>query len=96
MKLAKQEASQKLEALVDRIPSLEKQKSFSEAFKKWQHDTRALLKHVFPTDNEYIKEFDEISYSLPFFTGGTPDSAFEEAFRSGAGISARHASVPNR
>lgn len=85
MKLTKQEAIQKLDALVSRIPSLENQKSFSEDFKKWQHDARALLKHAFPTDNEYVKEFDDISYSLGFFSSGTPDISFEEAFRRGLG-----------
>ncbi len=85
MKLAKQEAIRKLEVLLSRIPLLEKKKSFSEDFKKWRHDARALLKHVFPNDGEYIKEFDEISYSLSVFTDATPDSAFEEAFRSGLG-----------
>jgi predicted nucleotide-binding protein len=81
--MTKQEAIEKLAALVERIPALEKQRHLSEDFTKWQHDTRALLKYAFPKEKEYIKEFDEISYSLPLFTTGTPDSAFEEAFCSG-------------
>jgi predicted nucleotide-binding protein len=85
MKLTKQDAIQKLNALVSRIPALETQKSFSEAFKKWQLDARALLKHVFANDKECIKEFDDISYSLSFCTSETPDSAFADAFRSGLG-----------
>ena len=72
--LTKQEAIQKLNALVSRIPAMEEQKSFSEDFKKWQHDARALLKHAFPNEKEYTKEFDDIHYSLGFFTTGTPDS----------------------
>jgi predicted nucleotide-binding protein len=86
MKLTKNEAIQKLEALVSRIPSLETDKRFSEDFKKWQHDARVVLKYVFPNDREYIKEFDEIRYSLAAFViGATPDSEFQEAFRSGLG-----------
>ena len=85
MKLTKQEAIQKLDALVSRIPSLEKQKRFSEDFEKWKHDARALLKYAFPNGKEYTKEFDDIPYSLGIFTSGTPDSAFEGAFRSGLG-----------
>jgi hypothetical protein len=85
MKLTKQEAIEKLNAVVLRITALENQKSFSEDFQRWQHDARALLKHIFPDDKEYVKEFDDISYSLSFFTTGTPDSRFEDAFRSGLG-----------
>ena len=85
MNLGKQEAIQKLNEVVIRIHGLEKQKRFSEDFEKWQHDTRALLKHAFPNDREYIKEFDDISYSLGFFSGGTPESSFDKAFRSGLG-----------
>jgi predicted nucleotide-binding protein len=83
MKLTKQEAIEKVKVLVSRIPSLETQKRFGEDFKKWQHDARALLKHVFPTDKEYIKEFDDISYSPIIFSTGTHDSRFDEAFLSG-------------
>ena len=50
-----------------------------------KHDAHAFLKHRFPDDKEYVKEFDDISYSLSFFTTGTPDSRFEDAFRSGLG-----------
>lgn len=83
--MTKEETIQKLNDLVARIPALEKQESFSEDFKKWQHDVRTLLKHAFPNEREYIKDFDEISYSLSAMTTDTPDSAFEEAFRSGLG-----------
>jgi hypothetical protein len=82
-RLTKEEANQKLNALVSRIPGLEKKERFSEDFTKWQHDVRTLLKHAFPNEREYVKEFDEISYSLSFITLETPDSAFDEAFRSG-------------
>lgn len=81
--MTKQEATERLTALVSQIPGLEMQKSFGEDFAKWQHDARALLKHTFPNDSGYVTEFDEISYTLPIFSGSTPDSAFEEAYRSG-------------
>lgn len=82
-RMTKSGALEKLTGLIRRIPGLEQTKSFSEDFKKWQHDVRAVLKYAFPNDREYVKDFDEISYSLPMFTTNTPDSAFEEAFRSG-------------
>jgi hypothetical protein len=85
MKLTKEQAIQKLDALISRIDSVEKQKMFSEDFKRWQHDGRALLKHVFPDDKEYVKDFDDISYSLSFATDRTPDREFEQAFNKGLG-----------
>jgi predicted nucleotide-binding protein len=78
MKLTKQEAINKLDALVSRIPSLEKQGALSEDFLKWQHDVRALLKYVFPNEKEYIKEFDDIS----FWDGSNAEAAFLWGVRS--------------
>jgi predicted nucleotide-binding protein len=83
--LTKEQALQKLNALVSRIPQLEEKKAFSEEFKKWEHDVRTILKHVFPNEREYVKEFNEISYSLSVWTGTTPNHVFHEAFRSGLG-----------
>jgi predicted nucleotide-binding protein len=85
MKLTKRDAIERLYTVVSHIPFLETQKSFGEDFKKWRHDVRALLKHVFPNDNDYIKDFDDISYTLLVCTTETPESAFEGAYRSGLG-----------
>src|SRR6266403_2240428 len=82
VKMKKLDAIEKLNTLVSRIPAIEKQKRFSEDFEKWQHDARVFLKHAFPNE-EYRKEFDELWYDLAFCTTETPDSAFEQAFRSG-------------
>ncbi|HYL35238.1 MAG TPA: TIR domain-containing protein [Bryobacteraceae bacterium] len=83
MRITKKEAIEKLNALLLRIPELGQRRRFSEEFQKWQYDSRVVLKHIFPDEREYLREFDEISYDLSFFTDGTPDSAFDEAFRSG-------------
>jgi predicted nucleotide-binding protein len=80
---SKQYAIDKLNALILRIPKLENQKRFSEDFQKWQHDVHAALKHIFPDEKEYVKEFDDISFSLSVMFGDTPESEFDEAFRSG-------------
>lgn len=79
----KQDAIAKLQSLVDRIPSLERQRRFSEDFKKWNNDTRIALKWVFKDDPSAAKEFESIKYTLGAYSGSTPDSAFEEAFRRG-------------
>ena len=81
----KSEALKRLEGLVERIPNLQRQKSFGEEFTKWQHDARIVLKYVFPEEKSYIKEFDEISYSLPISFDSTPDEEHDQAFRSGLG-----------
>jgi predicted nucleotide-binding protein len=81
--MTKMQAIEKLNDLVSRISTLETQPRFSEDFTKWQHDVRAVLKHVFPTEQEYVTEFNGIRYTLGGWSPATPESRFLEAFRSG-------------
>jgi len=83
MSLTKQEALQKLNEIVSRITQLEGQRRFSEGFQKWQHDVRALLKHVFPNDRAYIKEFHDIRFSPGIMFPGQSDTDFQDAYVSG-------------
>jgi predicted nucleotide-binding protein len=83
MSLTKQEALQKLNQIVSRILQLEGQKRFSADFQKWKHDVHALLKHVFPNDREYVKQFDDIRFSPGVTYAGQPDTDFQESYVSG-------------
>jgi predicted nucleotide-binding protein len=79
----RQEVVAKLQSLVDRIPSLEGQRRFSEDFKKWANDAKIALKWIFKDDPSAVTELETIKYTLGAYSSGTPDSAFEDAFRRG-------------
>lgn len=84
--IKKQEALEKLNVLIGRIAALETTLEPDEAFTKWQHDTRAVLKHVFPDEKEYVKEFDHISYHPGVvIPGRTQPREWHSAFRNGLG-----------
>lgn len=57
--------------------------SSSPDFKAWKTRTDRLLIRRFGKDSYEFKSFSRISYSLSFFTSGTPDSAFVEACADG-------------
>ena len=52
--------------------------SSSPDFKAWKTRADRLLIRRFGKDSYEFKSFNKISYSLSFFTSGTPDSAFVE------------------
>lgn len=81
--MTKQRACDDLTALIERVPGLLAQKSFSEDFKQWKSEAAAALKHTFPKEPGYLKDWNNISYSLGMWSNYTPDSAFEEAFQDG-------------
>lgn len=57
--------------------------SSSPDFKAWKTRADRLLIRRFGKDSYEFKNFNKISYSLSFFTSGTPDSAFVEACADG-------------
>lgn len=57
--------------------------SSSPDFKAWKTRADRLLIRRFGKDSYEFKSFNKISYSLSFFTSGTPDSAFVEACADG-------------
>lgn len=79
----KNEAKTKLESLKDRAHPLLNMPSGSQDFKKWHRDTEVAIERIFGEGARHSQDFEDISYSLSFFTSGTPDSAFENAYRDG-------------
>lgn len=57
--------------------------SSSPDFKAWKTRADRLLIRRFGKDSYEFKSFNKISFSLSFFTSGTPDSAFVEACADG-------------
>jgi len=81
--LKKAEAKSRLEALKERALLLLNLQSGSQDFKKWHRDTEVAIERIFGEKTRHSQDFENISYSLMAFTSGTPDSAFEEAYRRG-------------
>lgn len=83
----KNEAKAKLEALKDRAQPLLHKSSGSQEFKKWHRDTEVAIERIFGKGTRHSQDFEDISYSLNFFSSGTPDSRFEAAYRQGVSTS---------
>jgi predicted nucleotide-binding protein len=81
--MKKQKAIIKLESLIEPIENLKKQESHGQEFKKWKRDTEIAIERIFDKNSRHIKDFGDIRYSLSAFSSGTPDSAFEDAYRRG-------------
>lgn len=52
-------------------------------FTAWQAKVRAVLVASLGSQDNLIERYDDISYSLGFWSSGTPDSAFDRARQSG-------------
>ncbi len=81
--LNKEEAITKLSRLISEIDILKSGSSGSNDFTKWLRNTEVALNNIFGRNSSAIGDFKKITYSLPSFTETTPDSAFEEAYKSG-------------
>mgnify|MGYP007011827064 CR=1 FL=1 len=79
----KNEAKSRLEALKEQAQPLLNMPSGSQKFKKWHRDTEVAIERIFGEGTRHSQDFEDISYSLSFFTTGTPDSEFEDAYRRG-------------
>lgn len=79
----KDEAKSRLEALKERAQPLLNMSSGSQEFKKWHRDTEVAIERIFGEGTRHSQDFEDISYSLGFFTNLTPDSEFEAAYRRG-------------
>lgn len=82
-KFSKADGLKKIDDKIARITDLKKMKSGSSEFQKWHRDARVLLGRLFGEDHQYVKDFNDISYSLLMFGDGTPDSVWEEAYADG-------------
>jgi len=81
--LNKNEAKVKLESLKERAQPLLNMSSRSQDFKKWHRDTEVAIERIFGEGTRHSQDFEDISYSLSFFTTGTSDSEFKAAYRRG-------------
>ena len=81
--LKKTDAKAKLEALKNQAQPLLNMPSGSQDFKKWRRDTEVAIERIFGKETRHLKDFGDIRYSLSFFTTGTPDYEFEDAYKRG-------------
>ena len=81
--MIKSEAIERLEILKERASQLAGQPRGSQDFKKWYRDTEVAIERVFGEGTRHSKDFTDIRYSLMMFSSGTPDSAFDDAYRGG-------------
>lgn len=79
----KNEAKSKLETLKGRAKPLLNMPSGSQEFKKWHRDTEVAIERIFGEGTRHSQDFEDISYSLGFFTSSTPDYEFEAAYKRG-------------
>lgn len=79
----KNEAQKRLESLRERARPLLSMSSGNQDFKKWHRDTEVAIERIFGQGTRHTQDFEDIRYSLMAFSTSTPDSAFEEAYRSG-------------
>jgi hypothetical protein len=81
--LIKSEAIERLENLKERAGKLVGLRRGSQDFKKWHRDTEVAIERIFGEGTRHSKDFTDIRYSLMMFSSGTPDSAFDDAYRGG-------------
>jgi hypothetical protein len=79
----KQKSIERLQKALSIIPDLKNRQSGSQKFKKWKRDTEIAIEYIFDKGPRHIKDFNKISYSLPFCSASTPDSAFHQAYLRG-------------
>lgn len=77
------EAIERLESLKERAGKLADLHRGSPDFKKWHRDTEVAIERIFGDGTRHSKDFAKIRYSLMIFSSGTPDSAFNDAYRGG-------------
>ena len=79
----KDRALQRLQKALDAISELREIEHGSKEFTKWRRDTQVAITNTFGDNTNHIVDFNRIEYSLSFFTTGTPDRAFQEAYLDG-------------
>lgn len=79
----KSKAIARLHRALAAIPDLKRKPSGNPDFTKWHRNTEVAVANTFGPDTRHVKDFTDISYTLHAWSTGTPDSAWEEAYRSG-------------
>jgi len=72
-----------LQRQIDQSKKLSHHERFGPDWKKWHRDTEVVIQRIFGADGRHEKDFKGISYSLGFFSSGTPDWKFEKAYTDG-------------
>jgi len=68
-----------LDAALEEVRRLIASPPHSRSMDAWHRKTKIALEHIFGADSRQLKDFDDVSYSLPMWTTSTPDHVFEEA-----------------
>jgi hypothetical protein len=77
------DAKQAAKVLRDRIDEGKKVLEDQEQFDRWRNKSRITLERIYGPDHAMLKKWDEIRYTLGFWTENTPDSAWRRAREGG-------------
>jgi hypothetical protein len=81
--ITKSDAIDKLNRELKQIDVVLQYVSASPAYKQWSRDTQTVLRRVFGDTSPRLEDFNSISYMPMMFSSSTPDSYFEDCFRTG-------------
>jgi len=73
----------KLKILTNQIDDLKTKPKGNPEFSVWHNAVMRTLKEIFGEDDDRVKQFDDVSFSLHMFSSVTPESAFQEAYLGG-------------
>ena len=73
----------KLNRLISEISTLQLSAHGSSELSVWYKAVIRTLKAIFGENDDHVKQFTDISFTLHFFSTGTPDSDFQEKYLSG-------------
>lgn len=83
-RVGKVRATELLQQLLDLIPELRQESMDSQAFTKWQRDTRVAIENIFGESSSRVTEFNQINFSpLGIFFGPDDRGEFQRAYVSG-------------
>lgn len=80
--LRKDAAKEKLGRQLNIIDTIRGQRNSPE-FKKWKRDTQVAIENIFGPETRHLQDFDNVRYTLGFFSSSTPDYEFDRAFEEG-------------
>lgn len=81
--IPKQKAIAQIESLIEEADSVRKNGRGSRQFSIWYSKAKSVLAEVFGEKSRHLREFSNISFTLPFWRAETPDNDFEDAFQRG-------------
>jgi hypothetical protein len=72
-----------IQGKIDSIDDLARMRRGSPDFVKWRRDTEVALERIFGQEGRHKTDFKGVRYNLGVSHGGTPDSAYQEAYVRG-------------